>query len=65
MNLKLIALIIGSIMVLEGIPYFLMPNLLKKIFIQLIQLDPRVLRFIGLVFISLGLLIVYLMKSSI
>ena len=64
MNWKLILLIIGAIMVLEGIPYFLMPNALKKFLQQVIQLDPRTLRFLGFVLIILGLLIVYLMKST-
>jgi uncharacterized protein YjeT (DUF2065 family) len=65
MNLKLIGLIIGAIMVLEGIPYFLLPNTLKKLFLQIIQLDSRLLRFMGFTFIILVLLIVYLLKSTV
>ena len=61
----LIILIIGSIMVIEGLPYFLFPEKIKMYLMQIQQLDSKVLRILGLVFIILGLALVYMVKSKI
>ncbi len=65
MNTHLIILIIGSVMVIEGLPYFLFPDKIKTYLLQIQQLDTNVLRILGLMLIVFGLLLVYLMKSKI
>lgn len=65
MKSYLIILIIGSIMVIEGLPYFLFPEKIKTYLMQIQQLDSKVLRILGLVFIILGLALVYMVKSKI
>lgn len=65
MKPQLIILIIGSIMVIEGLPYFLFPEKIKNYLMQIHQLDSKVLRLLGLVFIIIGLGLVYMVKSRI
>jgi uncharacterized protein YjeT (DUF2065 family) len=65
MKPQLIILIIGSIMVIEGLPYFLFPEKIKNYLMQIQQLDSKVLRLLGLVFIIVGLGLVYMVKSKI
>lgn len=65
MNTHLIILIIGSVMVIEGLPYFLFPDKIKIYLLQIQQLDTNVMRILGLILIVFGLLLVYLMKSKI
>lgn len=65
MNTHLIILIIGSVMVIEGLPYFLFPDKIKTYLLQIQQLDTNVMRILGLMLIVFGLLLVYLMKSKI
>jgi uncharacterized protein YjeT (DUF2065 family) len=65
MNTHLIILIIGSVMVIEGLPYFLFPDKIKIYLLQIQQLDTNVMRILGLMLIVFGLLLVYLMKSKI
>ena len=65
MKPHLIILIIGSIMVIEGLPFFLFPEKIKAYLTQIQQLDSKVLRILGLVFIIFGLLLVYVVKSKI
>ena len=65
MTLHLLILLIGAIMVIEGLPYFLFPEKTKKTLMQIQQLDTRVLRILGLIVMALGLLLVYMVKSKI
>lgn len=65
MNTHLIILIIGSVMVIEGLPYFLFPDKIKIYLLQIQQLDTNVMRILGLMLIVFGLLLVYIMKSKI
>ena len=65
MNTHLIILIIGSVMVIEGLPYFLFPDKIKIYLLQIQQLDTNVMRRLGLMLIVFGLVLVYLMKSKI
>lgn len=65
MNGYLIVLILGAVLIIEGLPYFLFPRKLKQILIEIQNLDTKTLRILGLVFICLGLAMVYLVKSKI
>jgi uncharacterized protein YjeT (DUF2065 family) len=51
--------ILGVVMVIEGIPWFLSPRGAKSTLQQLSRLPDRTLRMIGLALMALGLLAVY------
>jgi len=55
--------IIGVIMIIEGIPWFLSPEKLKIWFSQLIEAPEEVLRGIGFGLMIFGLLMVYIGKQ--
>ena len=52
----------GLMLVLEGILPFLNPRALRQTLLQLVQLNDRVLRFVGLASMTLGLLVLYLFR---
>ena len=55
--------ILGVVLIVEGIPWFLSPAKLKKVFSQLLLLPDRTLRFYGLSMMLAGLLVVYLVRG--
>ena len=55
--------ILGVVLIVEGMPWFLSPRNTKRMLSELFQVNDRSLRGIGLVFMLVGLLIVYLAKS--
>jgi uncharacterized protein YjeT (DUF2065 family) len=65
MNINILFLILGSIMVIEGLPYFLFPEKIKKFYKQIEISSAKILRLMGLIAIIIGLIIVYLVKSKI
>ncbi len=65
MNLNLLLLILGTIMVLEGIPYFLFPAKIKKFYERLKIAENNVLRAAGFMMIVIGLVIVYMVKEKV
>jgi uncharacterized protein YjeT (DUF2065 family) len=65
MNLNLLLLILGAIMVIEGIPYFLFPAKIKNFYERLKVTENNVLRAVGFLMIVIGLLIVYLVKEKV
>ena len=65
MNSNLLLLILGAIFVVEGLPYFLFPDATKRFYEQIKGTDSNILRTIGLVTITIGLLIVYMVKSEV
>ncbi len=65
MKIHLIILILGAIMIIEGMPYFLFPNKLKKILLEISNLDIKILRILGLIFMSIGLVMIYIVRSKI
>jgi hypothetical protein len=56
MNLdgKLLAIVFGLLLIIEGLPYFLFPERLTSILEQLEQLGPSRLRFLGLAAMLMG-----------
>ncbi|MDI6797652.1 MAG: DUF2065 domain-containing protein, partial [Desulfatibacillaceae bacterium] len=52
--------VIGLVMIIEGMPYFLFPDKLKTVFVQMLQTPDKSLRVMGFVLMALGLLLVYL-----
>ncbi len=65
MNLNLLFLILGTIMVIEGIPYFLFPAKIKKFYERLKIAENNVLRAAGFLMIVIGLAIVYMVKEKV
>jgi uncharacterized protein YjeT (DUF2065 family) len=55
--------ILGVVLIVEGIPWFLSPSKIKKLFSQLLILPDRTLRFYGLSMMLAGLLVVYLVRG--
>ena len=52
-------------MVIEGLPYLLFPERTKKFYKKIESADIRALSAVGLIIISIGLAIVFLVKSKI
>jgi uncharacterized protein YjeT (DUF2065 family) len=52
----------GLMLVLEGILPFLSPGALRQTLLRLAQLEDRVLRFVGLASMMLGLLVLYFLR---
>jgi hypothetical protein len=52
----------GLMLVLEGILPFLNPRALRQTLLQIAQLEDRVLRFVGLISMMLGLLVLYFLR---
>ncbi|MFO7640896.1 MAG: DUF2065 domain-containing protein [Candidatus Competibacteraceae bacterium] len=52
----------GLMLVLEGILPFLNPRVLRQTLLQIAQLEDRVLRFVGLISMALGLLVLYFLR---
>lgn len=61
--MELLVVVIGIVMIVEGIPWFLAPGWYKKTLLQLLPLGDTALRVIGLVFMLCGLFLVYLIKG--
>lgn len=61
--MEFIIVVIGLVLIFEGLPWFLSPESAKRVLLQLVSLDNRTLRGLGLTFMALGLLLVYLVRS--
>lgn len=59
-NLKLIIIALGLMFIIEGIPYFAFPHVVKRFMLEVLKLPDRVLRIFGFVALVLGLLLIYL-----
>lgn len=60
--MKYFLTVIGMIMVIEGIPYFIFPHKFKEISIMIQEFTDSQLRVFGLIIMLLGLIVVYLAK---
>ncbi len=61
--MKTIFLVVGVVMILEGIPYFTMPEQVKSIAEKIMVTDNRVLRVMGFSLMMGGLVMVALFRS--
>ena len=52
----------GLILVVEGMPYFAFPSLVKKWIAQVLKLSDALLRVLGLMAMLFGLFLVYLAR---
>ena len=55
--------VIGVVMIVEGMPWFLAPGGYKRLLLQLLPMADNILRVIGLTFMLCGLLLVYLVRG--
>ncbi|UCG39514.1 MAG: DUF2065 domain-containing protein [bacterium] len=53
---------LGLALVIEGLPYFLAPEAVKRMMIRVLGVSPRVLRILGLASMTAGLLLVALSR---
>lgn len=62
--MKFFLCVIGIVMVIEGIPWFLSPQGFKRMLLQMLAVPEQVLRIMGLVLMLSGLATVYLAINS-
>jgi uncharacterized protein YjeT (DUF2065 family) len=55
--------VLGVVLIVEGMPWFLSPRGTKRMLAELSQLPDNSLRAFGFVFMLLGLLLVYFVKG--
>ena len=55
--------VLGVVLIVEGMPWFLSPRGPKRMLSELSQLNDNALRVVGLVFMLAGLLLVYFVKG--
>lgn len=56
--------VLGIVLIVEGIPWFLSPRGTKRMLIELSKMNDLPLRGIGLVFMLVGLLLVAFVKNN-
>lgn len=61
--MDLLILVLGFVLVVEGLPWFLSPRGAKRALAQLFAFEERVLRSLGLVLMLAGLWLVYLVRG--
>lgn len=59
-SMEFVFSVVGVVLVVEGIPWFLSPEMVKKTLLQLSVLPESSLRILGALLMSAGLLVVYL-----
>lgn len=63
MSLEFFIIVLGVVLIVEGIPWFLSPQGTKRMLSDLFRMNDQSLRAVGLVFMLAGLLIVFLAKN--
>jgi len=56
--------VIGMVMIIEGTPYFLMPEKVKEMIVFMLESSESTLRSIGFGLMMIGLLLVYIGRQS-
>ena len=62
MDFKYFLSVIGLVLIIEGSPYFLFPEKLKKFLAQILNISDGYLRAFGLVVMLAGLVVLYLSR---
>ncbi len=63
MNMAFLLTLLGLILVIEGIPWFLSPPLIKRTIRKIAMASDAALRLLGLTLMLTGLLLVYLAQG--
>jgi len=61
--MKYLLCLIGLILVIEGLPYFVFPDRFKSYLIKITEMPASTLRIFGLAAITIGLVLVYLGRT--
>lgn len=62
--MTIILSVIGVVLILEGIPYFISPDKIKKWSLMIQDVDDKVLRITGLISMVLGLIFLFLIRYT-
>ncbi len=62
--MKLLILLIGLVLILEGLPYAASPESMQRWLLKLTELPPPQLRVMGFIAMGLGLLICWLVQKT-
>lgn len=62
--MKLFLLVIGMVMVVEGLPYFAFPERMKRVLAEIQKMEPERLRIFGLVSMLAGVLLCWFAQGS-
>jgi len=62
--MKLLTLLLGMVLIVEGLPYVAAPEVMQTWLKKLSDLDPRQLRIVGLVAMGIGLAICYIVQET-
>ena len=57
--MKYFLCVIGMVLILEGLPYFVLPDKMKAYLLKLTDMPDHILRILGLVTVSLGLVLLF------
>ena len=57
--MKYFLCVLGLVLIIEGLPYFIFPEKMKEFLGKLPQIPDQTLRIMGIIAISLGLLLIY------
>lgn len=58
-----LVIIVGVVLIVEGIPWFMSPRGTKRMLGELLQMNDQTLRFVGLGLMLFGLFLVYLARK--
>jgi len=62
--MKLLILLVGMVLILEGLPYVAAPEAMREWLAKLSELPPKVLRGIGLTAMIIGLVICWVVQKT-
>ena len=57
-----LVIVLGVVLIVEGIPWFMSPQGTKRMLSELFRMNDQALRFVGLGLMLVGLFLVYLAK---
>ena len=61
--MKFLLCVIGLVLIIEGLPYFAFPEKIKTYLKKIYEIPDNTLRFVGLLAIVAGLILVYLGRN--
>ena len=62
--MKLLLLVLGMVLIVEGLPYAAAPEKMREWLLKLSEVPPSTLRLIGLFSLSSGLVLCWLVQKS-
>jgi uncharacterized protein YjeT (DUF2065 family) len=62
--MKLLALVLGLVLIIEGAPYVAAPEIMQTWLKKLTEIDPNQLRAMGLVAMAIGLSICFVVQKT-